>query len=207
MDIYNSSLALVTSANGAGQYGTTLNLTVNGIAAGQTYYVKVSSADSFAAFKTGLYGLALNMGTGATPTHPLPNTQTAKGAVTSGGGGQPVAEMAEFRINTTTTGIQQTSADSRRNIAMTQDGGYVVTLASSGQDGDGWGIYARRYDAAGVALGNEFLVNTTTLKDQTSPSGRRSADPSGRRASGSEGRAGERWAHHWRSLCPSAYFQ
>jgi len=46
------------------------------------------------------------------------------------------------------------------------DGGFVVTWESSGQDGSGLGIYAQRYDASGVAQGNEFKVNTYTTFDQ-----------------------------------------
>ena len=33
---------------------------------------------------------------------------------------------------------------------------------SDGQDGSGQGIYAKAYDATGVAVGGEFLVNQTT---------------------------------------------
>ena len=55
-------------------------------------------------------------------------------------------------------------------MASDPSGNYVVTWASKNQDGDGWGIYAQRYNAAGAAQGGEFRVNTTTSKDQVHPS-------------------------------------
>jgi hypothetical protein len=67
----------------------------------------------------------------------------------------------EFLINATTTGDQISSS-----VASLTNGGFVVTWSSSGQDGDGWGIYGKRYDASGNAVGNEFLINTTTTGDQ-----------------------------------------
>ena len=44
-------------------------------------------------------------------------------------------------------------------VAMDLAGDFVVTWQSYGQDGSGYGIYARRYNAAAAAQGNEFLVN------------------------------------------------
>jgi hypothetical protein len=49
---------------------------------------------------------------------------------------------------------------------MDSQGNYVVTWASNGQDGSGWGVYARCYNASGVAQGNAFRVSTTTAGDQ-----------------------------------------
>ena len=64
---------------------------------------------------------------------------------------------SEFRINSTTTDNQQWA-----NVAADRNGNFVVTWTSSNQDGTAQSLYARRYSAAGVALGTEFLVNTTT---------------------------------------------
>src|SRR5205807_2244991 len=52
----------------------------------QVFYVKVQGADS-TAMSTGAYALTLNFGTGASPTVPLPNTQTLNGNPISSGGG------------------------------------------------------------------------------------------------------------------------
>lgn len=75
-----------------------------------------------------------------------------------------VAVGNEFRVNETTAGHQQFSS-----VAMDADGNFIVTWTSFGQDGDAVGsgnVLARRYDAAGNALGGQFLVNTITGGDQ-----------------------------------------
>ncbi len=64
---------------------------------------------------------------------------------------------AEFRVNTTTWSNQGTPA-----IGMDGAGNSVVAWQSEDQDGSGFGIYAQRFDAFGVALGAEFAVNTVT---------------------------------------------
>ena len=46
------------------------------------------------------------------------------------------------------------------------DGGYVVVWQSQVQDGDGYGIYSRRFDASGAPVTGEVQVNTTTAHDQ-----------------------------------------
>ncbi|MBX3641429.1 MAG: hypothetical protein KF888_13210 [Nitrosomonas sp.] len=71
----------------------------------------------------------------------------------------------EFIVNTTTISNQHTPS-----IAALADGGFVVSWESYGQDGDGAGTYAQRYDASGEAQGAEFLVNTTTASHQMAPS-------------------------------------
>jgi hypothetical protein len=73
-------------ASGAGQYGTTLTITVNNVTAGQQFYVKVAGADG-SVLSTGAYALALNFGTGPSPTVTPPNTLTPNGSPLSGGGG------------------------------------------------------------------------------------------------------------------------
>ncbi len=72
-----------------------------------------------------------------------------------------VAQGGEFRVNTYTTNTQQLSS-----VAMDAAGNFVVTWASNGQDGSGYGVYGQRYNAAGVAQGVEFRVNTTTPDSQ-----------------------------------------
>lgn len=54
-------------------------------------------------------------------------------------------------------------------IVKDGNGNFVVTWQSQNQDGDGWGIYARRYNESGVPDGPEFKVNTTTLGGQIYP--------------------------------------
>jgi hypothetical protein len=71
---------------------------------------------------------------------------------------------AEFRVNTYTTSMQINAA-----VAMDSDGDFVVTWQSP-QDGDGYGIYAQRYDNTGAPQGTEFRVNTYTFINQQNPS-------------------------------------
>ena len=68
----------------------------------------------------------------------------------------------EFRANTYTTGEQ-----GRPVVAVDAGGDFVVVWQSEYQDGSSYGVYARRYSAAGVPQGGEFRVNTfTTSIDQ-----------------------------------------
>ena len=75
-----------------------------------------------------------------------------------------VAQGSEFRVNTTTADNQINPA-----VAMDAAGNFVVTWSSNNQDGSGNGVYAQRFNAAGVAQGAEFLVNTTTVGGQSGP--------------------------------------
>lgn len=75
-----------------------------------------------------------------------------------------VGQGGEFRPNQYTTDQQQEPA-----IALDSDGDFVISWESFGQDGSRMGIYARRYDKLGNALGNEFIVNSTTTTDQRMP--------------------------------------
>jgi len=77
----------------------------------------------------------------------------------------------EFRVNTFTTERQRMPA-----VARDSSGNYVIAWASFGQDGSGFGIYAQRYNAAGMALGSEFIVNTFTTNDQSTPTVAMDAD-------------------------------
>ena len=70
----------------------------------------------------------------------------------------------EFQINTYTTNTQGDPA-----VAVGPSGDFVVVWESFGQDGSGFGVFARRYDRAGVPRGPEFQVNTYTTGNQYSP--------------------------------------
>jgi hypothetical protein len=129
-------------------------------------------------------GVALGPQTGVNATETLRGAKSEIAALTNGGfvvawtsddgdgGGvyahrydaAGVAQGDVFRVSTTTAGPQW-----RHAITALDNGGFVVTWSSRAQDGDGEGVYAQRYDAAGVAQGGEFRVNTTTARDQTLP--------------------------------------
>ncbi len=77
----------------------------------------------------------------------------------------------EFLVNTTTFNAQGIPA-----VSMDHDGDFVVVWQSANQDGSGYGIYAQRYDADGVAQGGEFLVNSFTTNEQARASVAMDAD-------------------------------
>ncbi|MGB5550454.1 MAG: hypothetical protein WBO74_08170, partial [Thermoanaerobaculia bacterium] len=71
---------------------------------------------------------------------------------------------SEFQANTHTTGRQN-----RSSVGVTPNGSFVVSWDSTdGQDGDFYGVIARRYDSDGLALGGEFVVNTYSTNRQLS---------------------------------------
>ncbi len=69
---------------------------------------------------------------------------------------------SEFAVNQTTLGDQQNAA-----VSIDTAGDFVVAWQSP--DANGYGVFARRYNAAGAAQGTEFAVNVQTIDDQTNP--------------------------------------
>ncbi len=78
------------------------------------------------------------------------------------GSGQGVG--TEFQVNTYTPGSQSYPP----KVAAGANGEYVVVWRSA-RDGDGFGVFARRYDSAGQATGNEIQINTFTQDWQWLP--------------------------------------
>jgi hypothetical protein len=72
----------------------------------------------------------------------------------------------EFRVNTWTTQIQ-----AYPSVDVADGGDFVVAWQSALQppDSSSYGVFARRFDAAGQAQGPEFLVNSTTTSWQGPP--------------------------------------
>lgn len=73
--------------------------------------------------------------------------------------------FAGSTVNSITEGSQQTFAESPQAIAADALGNYVVVWTSESQSGGGLDVFARRFDAAGNALGAEFQVNTSKDED------------------------------------------
>jgi len=71
---------------------------------------------------------------------------------------------AEFRVNATTADAQADPA-----VALSPQGQALVVWHSRGQDGSQEGIFARRFDRDGAALGAEMAVNTFTTGHQMFP--------------------------------------
>jgi hypothetical protein len=71
------------------------------------------------------------------------------------------ALASDFRVNTFTL-----YAKRYPKVASDADGDFVVTWDSHSQDGPSYGTFARRFDSLGVAVGDEFQVNTHTIGNQ-----------------------------------------
>ncbi len=83
------------------------------------------------------------------------------------------AQGTEFEINVFTTGLQRSAA-----VAIGEPGDFVVTWMSNSQDGDGYSVHGRRFDANGDPLDDEFQLNAYTTGLQASPEV--AIDPQGR---------------------------
>jgi len=68
----------------------------------------------------------------------------------------------EQQVNSYTTSDQ-----SFASISQDTAGNRVVVWTSSGEDGDGTGVYAQRFDSSGASLGAEFRVNSYTTGGQS----------------------------------------
>jgi hypothetical protein len=77
--------------------------------------------------------------------------------------GAPVT--GEIAVNATTTDNQGAPT-----VSVASNGDFVVAWQTYGQDIVGGGIYARRFDASGNALADEFAVNEYMSNDQLFPS-------------------------------------
>ena len=76
-----------------------------------------------------------------------------------------VAQGGEFQVNTETNDEQYIA-----DVAGLTGGGFVVTWRSNGaQDDAGSGIFAQRFNAAGIAVDDEFRVNEGTSSNQREP--------------------------------------
>ena len=71
---------------------------------------------------------------------------------------------SEFRVNTTTDNDQSHPA-----IGLNANGDFVIAWESAGQDGDGQGIFAQKFDRSGNSIGQEFQVNSGVSHNQTNP--------------------------------------
>ena len=73
-------------------------------------------------------------------------------------------EGDEFIVNENTVSWQHNAA-----VSLQANGDFVITWIDELQDGNGMGVYARRFANDGAALGNEFRVPTYVTGDQSSP--------------------------------------
>ena len=79
--------------------------------------------------------------------------------------GDGVALGPPFAVNQYSTGAQRTPL-----VAFDDKGNFLVVWISEGQDGDGFGVFGRAFDAAGAPLGDELRINSYTTGNQSFPS-------------------------------------
>jgi hypothetical protein len=70
----------------------------------------------------------------------------------------------EFQVNEYTTSTQLDPS-----VAVDGSGNFVVVWSSYGQDGDSFGVFARRFDNTGAPLTGDFQVNQYTTSVQAVP--------------------------------------
>jgi hypothetical protein len=70
----------------------------------------------------------------------------------------------EFQVNSFTSQTQAAAA-----VDMANDGRFVIVWQSYGQDGASYGVFAQRFDSAGVAQGAEVQVNSVATGAQLRP--------------------------------------
>src|SRR5262245_9243448 len=78
-------------------------------------------------------------------------------------------DLSEFLVNQNVAAFQDITTDQKLAVATVPTGGFIATYRSFLQDGDGDGVFARRFDANGQPLGDEFQVNTVAASDQYAP--------------------------------------
>ena len=76
--------------------------------------------------------------------------------------GNPISEIMRVNEN-------EVKGQTNPVVSASRGEGFIVGWESDGQDGDGKGVYAKAYQANGVALGQDFLVGQTTKGDQSQP--------------------------------------
>lgn len=70
-------------------------------------------------------------------------------------------EGTEFQVNTVTQGHQGSP-----RVDMDAQGGFIVTWESEGQEGEGLGIFGRRFNSLGLPAGEEFQVTPSGPGDR-----------------------------------------
>jgi hypothetical protein len=108
--VYNGGENQIAHKSAASTYGATLNLTVTGITAGKTYYIKVNGSES-TVLGTGAYALSLSLGSNPVPAVTLPSTLMPNGNPITSGGSTAEADGDQY-------GRQQTVVEVPGQIAQ-----------------------------------------------------------------------------------------
>ena len=157
-------------------------ISATGLEGGGTVLTWISFSSSGHSFNTSVYDAS---GTLVTNIQTLEGDSAFDGVVAAlSGGGFVLAESTsidgdvQFSIydasgqlqsgptlaNATTAGAQTIGS-----VDIFADGSFLLTWTSAGQDGSGNGGYGQRFTEAGLPIGVEFQINTTTLGSQFNP--------------------------------------
>lgn len=130
----------------------------NGVELGAEFYAGVSGAGEPSVTTLADGGFVVTWGT---PKH-LAISDSAGGIFGQRFDANSVPVGGVFHANTHTVNMQNTSV-----VTALSGGGFVVAWQSYLQDGDdGYGIFAQRFDPAGVKAGGEFKVDSSSANSQ-----------------------------------------
>ena len=168
-------LGIRNQGNSAGQIGVSgSTVSFGGVAigtlSGGTNGSNLSVLFNASATPDAVEAVIQNLTYASTATNPQP-VRTVAVRVSDGDGGLSAPSTIAINVTLDLDGAQAVHGEERVNsytpstantpqVADLAGGGYVVVWASNGQDGSGDGVYGQRFDASGVAVGDEFLVNT-----------------------------------------------
>lgn len=80
-----------------------------------------------------------------------------------------VVDIADDDLEESPVNTETAQPQTRPDAAMSPDGRAVIVWESYLQDGDGWGIFAQRFDATGLPVGAEFQANAGSSGNQRYP--------------------------------------
>lgn len=182
LTIYDKDKTTVLgTVSGAGQHGTSISLTINGVVGSDVFYLKVEGAESNS-FGVGAYGITLDLGASTPPVLTPPNTTLANGNPLQSGGGQALTEADDgYGPGETGTAPAAPAIDNipifgkGRSISGTGAVGTTIVLfidgleaGSSTVDSDGfWSIKLGRNLSEGVhtltAIASDLSGNLSAL--------------------------------------------
>jgi VCBS repeat-containing protein len=168
--------AFTISINNVNEAPTGINLSNNQINENSTIGTQVGTLASVDVDNTTGFTYSLVSGTGSTdnasftisgdklllavsPDYETKNSYSVRVKTTDSGG---LSYQEAFTIQVKNANDQSNSA-----VEALSDGGFIMTWESA--DGDGKGIYARRYDRSGAKSGLELKINTNTQNEQIDP--------------------------------------
>ncbi|MFG6439490.1 PKD domain-containing protein, partial [Roseateles sp. LKC17W] len=76
---------------------------------------------------------------------------------------------SDLRVSDLVAGVAAPGTQDVPDVAAWANGNLAIVWRDNTNDGSGWGVYGRLYDAAAGTFGATFLINTTTAGTQLNP--------------------------------------